>query len=208
MYIKEACVEGVYQALLAEQKGANRIELCGDLSVGGITPPLEVIKETKEKISIPIRVMIRPRGGNFVYSEDEFEIMKEQIRSCKILRVDGVVFGILKEDNTLDLNRIATLVKAALPMKVVIHKAIDETPDIIVALNDLLEIGGITTVLTSGGKPTATEGKAILKKMVSMSKEKLEILPAGSISNKNIEELHRSIKAKSYHGKKIVGELI
>ncbi len=208
MYIKEACVEGIDQSELAEEKGADRIELCGDLSVGGITPPLAIIKEIKEKTSIPIRVMIRPRGGDFVYSEEEFETMKQQINDCHMLKVDGVVFGVLKQDNTLDIDRITTLVHLAMPMKIVIHKAIDEVPDIIDALQELLKIDGITTVLTSGGKTTATDGKTILKKMVNMVDEKIEILPAGSITDKNIDVLHQFIKAKSYHGKKIVGNLI
>ncbi len=208
MYIKEACVEGIDQSVLAEEKGADRIELCGDLNVGGVTPPLEIVKETKEKINIPIRVMIRPRGGDFVYSEEEFERMKEQIRCCQMQKVDGVVFGVLKQDNTLDIDRITTLVHLAVPLKVVIHKAIDETPNIMYALQELLKIEGITTVLTSGGKTTAIEGKTVLKKMVDMAQEKIEILPAGSITDKNVNVLHQFIKAKSYHGKKIVGNLI
>ena len=207
MYIKEACVEGIHQALLAAQKGADRIELCGDLSVGGVTPSLEIIKAVKEKIPIPIRVMIRPRGGDFVYTEDEFEMMKAQIKYCHEQQVDGVVFGILKKDNSLDLKRIEALVKIAVPMKVVLHKAIDETPDIIKALKALLAIDGITAILTSGGKPTAEEGKIVLKNMVAIAGKKLEILPAGSITDKNVGELHRAIGATSYHGKKIIGNL-
>ena len=104
MFIREACVEGVHQALLAEQKGADRIELCGDLNVGGVTPSLEVIKEVKEKVGIPIRVMIRPRGGDFIYSKKEFELMKIQIQHCHMLKIDGVVFGVLKQDNSIDIN--------------------------------------------------------------------------------------------------------
>jgi len=127
MYIKEVCVESVEQALLAEQKGADRIELCGDLSVGGITPDFSIIQKVKEKLLIPIRIMIRPRGGDFIYSEKEFEMMKMQIMYCKKVNVEGVVFGILKQDNTLDIERIKGLVNIATPMKVVIHKAIDET---------------------------------------------------------------------------------
>ncbi|WP_109302399.1 copper homeostasis protein CutC [Aquimarina sp. AU474] len=204
MYIKEACVEGIHQAQVAEQNGAHRIELCADLSVGGITPPLDVISRVKKEIDIPIRVMIRPRGGDFVYSDDEFDLMKKQIRYCHMLKIDGVVFGILKRNNTLDIRRIKTLVELSLPMNIVIHKAIDETPNIIVALKKLLKIDGITSILTSGGKSTALEGKVILKNMVSMAKDTLEIVAAGSITDKNVGELHQFINSGSYHGKKIV----
>ncbi len=207
MFIKEACVERISQAQLAEQKGANRIELCGDLSVGGITPSLEIIIEAKEKIHIPIHVMIRPRGGDFVYSDDEFEEMKNQILDCHKSKVDGVVFGILKRDNTLDIDRITVLAQIAMPMAIVFHKAIDETPNIIKALYDLIKIEGITGILTSGGKTTAKEGKVILKKIVALAKNKVEIISAGSITNDNIQKLHQFIKGPSYHGKRIVGNL-
>ncbi|MCK8521007.1 copper homeostasis protein CutC [Aquimarina sp. D1M17] len=204
MVIKEACVEGIKQAQIAEQNGADRIELCGDLSLGGITPSLEVIQRVKHELDIPIRVMIRPRGGDFVYSDDEFELMKKQIQYCHMFSVEGVVFGILTKNNTLDIKRIKTLVKLALPMKVVIHKAIDDTPDILKALKKVLKIDGITAVLTSGGKHTAQEGKVVLKKMVNLAKGEIEIVAAGSITSKNVHELHEYINSGYYHGRKIV----
>ncbi len=206
-FLKEACVENVQQAILAEKKGADRIELCADLISGGISPSYQTVRKAKEKLSIPVRVMIRPRKGNFVYSEAEFETMKEYIRFCKKEKVDGVVFGILNLDNTLDIERIKELTAIAFPLDIVIHKAIDETPDIIKSLYQLIELDTITTVLTSGGKLSAKEGRYTLKEMIAISKNKIEILPAGSITNQNILELHQFLNASSYHGRKIVGNL-
>ena len=207
MFIKEACVEGIKQAQLAEQHGADRIELCGDLSLGGITPSLDEIKRVQSELEIPIRVMIRPREGDFVYSKKEFEIMKQQIMYCHRLNIEGVVFGILNKDNTLDTKRIKTLVKLALPMKVVIHKSIDETPDIMIALKKLLKIDGIHAVLTSGGKSTAHEGRIVLKDMVNIAEHALEIVAAGSITDENVGTLHQYINSGFYHGRRIVGNL-
>jgi len=206
MFLKEACVETGYQAQVAEKNGAHRIELCGDLSVGGITPDYFVVQQIKEKIKIPIHVMIRPRSGDFVYTKEEFELMKLQIQQFKNLGVEGVVFGILKRNSTLDIDKIKALVKLAIPMKIVVHKAIDETPDIIVALKELLEIDGITAVLTSGGALTAEKGKKTLKEMVTIAKNKLNIIAAGSITYNNLLELHQYINSGYYHGKKIVLE--
>jgi len=204
MFLKEACVETLEQALIAEKNGANRIELCGDLSVGGVTPKYDVLQQIQEKINIPIHVMIRPRSGDFIYTTEEFELMQHQIKQFKKLEIDGVVFGILNRNNTLDIQRIKTLVKLAKPLKIVIHKAIDETPDSITALKELMEIDGITAILTSGGKPTAEKGKAVLKEMVSIAKYKLNIIAAGSITDQNVQELHQYINSGCYHGKKIV----
>lgn len=207
MFIKEACVEGIKQAHIAEQNGADRIELCGNLSVGGVTPSLEIIERVKNELDIPIRVMIRPRGGDFVYSDDEFELMKKQIQYCHTLTIEGVVFGILNKDNTLDIARIKTLVQLALPMKIVIHKAIDETPDIMLALKKILKIDGITAVLTSGGQRTAQAGKVILKNMVRLAQNRIEIVAAGSITRKNVQELHQFINSGYYHGRRIVADI-
>ncbi|WBL22879.1 copper homeostasis protein CutC [Zunongwangia sp. HRR-M8] len=202
---KEACVESLEEALRAEAFGADRIELCANLALDGITPDRNVIQQAKEQVQIPIRVMIRPRAGDFVYSEDEFLRMKKDIEFCHQVGVEGVVFGILNTDNTLDLDRISTLVAHSKPLKVVIHKAIDETPDILKATEDLVKIDGISTILTSGGKTTAKEGISTLKEMLAIADKKLEIMPAGRITSSNLGEMHKCIGARAYHGRKIVG---
>ncbi|MEJ2112772.1 MAG: copper homeostasis protein CutC, partial [Flavobacteriaceae bacterium] len=199
-YIKEACVEGLQQAINAEIQGANRIELCSHLDLDGLTPDVSTIKEVKKQLSIPIRVMIRPREGNFVYYDKELSLMKEQINTCKEIGVEGVVFGVLNPDNRLNLEQIKMLTQFAFPLKVVIHKAIDLTPNVYESFQELMNINGVSTVLTSGGKPTAESGKEILKEIVDLAEDKIEVLPAGKIDNQNIAKLHQYIGAKAYHG--------
>lgn len=206
-FIKEACVENINQALKAEKKGANRIELCAHLNLGGITPSDELIVAAKHQLKIPVRIMIRPRGGNFVYSKEEFETMVTSIEFCKEVGVEGVVFGILNTANSLNLKEISTLAKIARPLEVVIHKAIDETPEPIEEARKLCEIEEITTVLTSGGEKTAFEGKEILREMIRICQNRIEIMPAGKITNINIQGLHHFLGAKAYHGKCVVGSL-
>ncbi|WP_417885002.1 copper homeostasis protein CutC [Zunongwangia sp.] len=205
-FIKEACVESLEEALKAEACGADRVELCANSALDGITPDRNTIQQVKEQLHIPIRVMIRPRAGDFVYSEDEFLRMKKDIEFCKQVGVEGVVFGILNTDNTLDLDRISTLVALSKPLKVVIHKAIDETPDILKATEDLVKIDGISTILTSGGKTTAEEGRANLECMINIAANLLEIMPAGKITRANLDQIHISVGANAYHGRRIVGE--
>ena len=205
-FIKEACVESLEEALKAERLGADRIELCADLSQDGITPDKEVIRKAKEQLLIPIRVMIRPRGGNFVYAKAEYNEMKQDVEFCKEIGVEGVVFGILNENKTLDIERISGLVEVAKPLKVVIHKAIDETPDILKATQELTNINGISTILSSGGKATAKDGILALKSMIDIAGNKLEIMPAGRVTYKNLDEIHKSVGAKAYHGRQIVGD--
>ena len=207
MYTKEVCVENLYEAIKAEELGADRIELCANLNVGGTSPAFELIQAVKAKLSIPIRVMIRPRGGDFCYSDSEIESMQSQIETCKRLQVEAVVFGISNPDKTLNIESIKDLAKKAYPLKVVIHKAIDETPDIVEACKNLISTEQITTILTSGGKKTAEEGLQILKSLVDLAKDKIEIMPAGKVTTYNIDKLHQHINSRAYHGKLIVGSL-
>lgn len=204
---KEVCVENLKEAVNAQQQGATRIELVAQYDVGGITPLRTLIEEVQKAVSIPIRVMIRPRAGDFYYAQQELDTMEKSIDLCKELNVEGVVFGVLKIDNTLDTAAIAKLTKRAFPLNVVIHKAIDATPDILVALHQLLELDGITTILTSGGKVNASEGATTLKELIRIASDKIEIMAQGDISSANFEELHRVISANAYHGKYIVGDI-
>jgi len=205
--ILEACVESYEQAVLAEKKGANRIELCGDLSVGGITPDFDLTKKLVAELSIPIMVMVRPRGGNFVYSDNELEQMKNSILTFKKIGVAGVVFGILNDDFTINLEQTKELTDLAKPLKVTFHKAIDRTSDLIQALDNLLTIKKIDKILTSGGQPTALEGKDILKEMIVNAAGKITILSAGKITVDNLDLIHQEIGGLEYHGRKIVGDL-
>lgn len=206
-FIKEACVGNLQEAINAEKKGADRIELCANLEVGGTTPSKKLIAEAVQKLSIPIRVMIRPRGGDFHYQEEEVTLMKNSIEYCKEIGVEAVVFGLLRVDHSIDIEKTAELIRFAQPLEVVIHKAIDATPDPVEALRELTALEGITTVLTSGGKPTAHEGRKNLKKMIEIAGDRFEVMPGGKVTDKNVQELHQYLQASVYHGKRIVGEL-
>ena len=199
----EACVGCYEEAKRAEMRGADRIELCDNLEEGGTTPSYGTIYLAKKNINIPISVIIRPRGGNFV---DEFEIMKKDIIICKELGVETVVFGILNKNNTIDIDRTRELVDLAQGLKVTFHMAFDEIYDKFKALEQLISIG-VDRVLTKGGKDCAEEGKVVLKELVEKSKGKVIILVGGKVTYKNYKTLSEFIGCKEVHGSKIVGDL-
>ena len=201
--IKEACVESFEKALEAQSNGANRIELCENLAVGGTTPSYGTVKICLEKLNIPIFPMIRARGGNFVYSKDEIEIMKEDIKIFKELGVKGVVLGCLTSDNKIDLELTKELVDLAYPMEVTFHKAIDEILNPLDYMDDLVNIG-IKRILTSGGEATALEGKDLINEMIKKSNGRLKIVVAGKVTKENLNRLSNLISADEFHGKLIV----
>ena len=201
--IKEACVESFEKALEAQSNGANRIELCENLAVGGTTPSYGTVKICLEKLNIPIFPMIRARGGNFVYSKDEIEIMKEDIKIFKELGVKGVVLGCLISNNKIDLELTKELVDLAYPMEVTFHKAIDEIQNPLDYIDDLVNIG-IKRILTSGGKATALEGKDLINEMIKKSNGRLKIVVAGKVTKENLNGLSNLISANEFHGKLIV----
>lgn len=205
--IREACVESLDEALLAAERGANRLELCSDLDQDGLTPATELIDEVYSAIQIPLRVMIRPRAGNFVYTEKEIKKMLQAIERCKLIGVDGVVIGVLDYQNELDSERMNVLSEAAAPLKVTMHKAIDLSPDPLKVLAALLKIPGITGVLTSGGAATAEGGMPVLQQMIEAAAGNLEIIAAGKVTSENLAYLHEQLGAMAYHGRKIVGDL-
>ena len=201
--IKEACVESFEKALEAQNNGANRIELCENLAVGGTTPSYGTVKVCLEKLDIPIFPMIRARGGSFVYSKDEIEIMKEDIKIFKELGVKGVVLGCLTSDNKIDLEFTKELVDLAYPMEVTFHKSIDEILNPLDYIDDLVNIG-IKRILTSGGKATALEGKDLINEMIKKSNGRLKIVVAGKVTKENLNGLSNLISADEFHGKLIV----
>ena len=198
--IKEACVESFEKALEAQSNGANRIELCENLAVGGTTPSYGTVKICLEKLNIPIFPMIRARDGNFVYSKDEIKIMKEDIKIFKELGVKGVVLGCLTSDNKIDLEFTKELVDLAYPMEVTFHKSIDEILNPLDYIDDLVNIG-IKRILTSGGKATALEGKDLINEMIKKSNGRLKIVVAGKVTKENLNGLSNLISADEFHGK-------
>jgi copper homeostasis protein len=204
----EACVENLDQALLAERKNADRIELCGRLDLGGITPPREMIISSVKQLSIPTKIMIRPRGGNFIYSDPEVELMISDIIFCKKNGIGEIVLGALTDKGEVDLPLISSLSSLADPMKVTFHKAIDDVNDYMRSLEELSTLKTIESVLTSGTRKNAILGKPLLKNAIEIFSDTLSIIAAGSITNENIEKVHAELGAKEYHGKRIVGDLI
>ena len=201
--IKEVCVESFQEAVIVEMAGATRIELCDNLSAGGTTPSYGTIIQAISKIKVPVMVMIRPRGGDFCYSEDELEIMRRDIQVCRKLGVYGVVFGLLNQDNTIDIEGTAELVRLAKPMQVTFHKAIDDTLDMLLSTRQLKRIG-INRILSSGGCATALEGSNTLLKMIEIANDEISIIVAGKVTYENFEDIQKLIPSKEYHGRRLV----
>ena len=205
--IKEACVETFEEALLAEQKGANRIELCSDLANDGLTPSFSEMKKTCENLAIPVMIMIRPRAGNFVYTEDEIRQMKNEIDLAKRSGASGVVFGLLTKHNKIDIKNTALLANYSKPLPVTFHKAIDQLNDPVEGVRQLIKLENIKRILSSGGKETAKEGNETIRKMIKTAGNKIIILVAGKVSSSNVHEIQKNTGARELHGRKIVGAL-
>lgn len=194
----EIAVETLQSALAAERAGANRIELCSNLAVGGVTPDVALLKAVREQIQIPIFVMARPRGGNFVYSELEFEEMQEAVALAKNESADGVVLGILKPDNHVDVVRTRELVAMARPLPVTFHRAFDETADQMEAMEDVIRTGA-ARILTSGGKATAPAGAEAISSLIAASRGRIQIMPGAGITGANIAEVAERTRATEFH---------
>lgn len=184
----EACVDSVEACVAAERGGAGRLELCDDLVEGGTTPSLGMIAECMKRVRIPINVMIRPRGGEFLYSRAELAVMRRDITAAKKLGVHGVVFGMLMPDGTMDAALMRELVRLARPLSVTCHRAIDVTPDPLAALDTLIRLG-VDRVLTSGQRETALEGAGIIRQMVARARGRIVILAGCGIDGRNARAL-------------------
>ncbi len=189
-------------ALFAQENGADRVELCAEMHLGGTTPKIETIKKTKENLSIDVYVMIRPRGGNFVYSKEEFQQMKSEIEKIKNLNVNGFVFGILNEDSAINIEQNTELVNLAKPIPCTFHRAFDEVDNYKSALEDVISCG-FATILTSGTFSNVMEGKEVLKELVLQANNRIIIMPGGGLRSKNISELDKLVNAAFYHSSAI-----
>ncbi len=205
--IKEACVETLEEAKLAEKRGANRIELCSDLANDGLTPSFELMKKAITELRIPVMTMARPRAGNFVHTKEEVEQMKKDIDAAKKAGAAGVVFGLLTPGNKIDIENTRILAEYAKPLPVTFHKAIDELENPVDGVKELLKIDNIKRILTSGGKPTALEGQKIIREMIKIAGDKITILVAGKVLDSNVSEIQKIIGTEELHGRRIVGEL-
>ena len=189
-------------AIIAQNTGADRVELCADMLVGGTTPTIEIIKQAREHLNIDLYIMIRPRGGNFVYSDSEFEQMKSEIEAIKKLGVNGFVFGILKDDNTINIEQNLELVELAKSFPCTFHRAFDEILDYEKALENVISCG-FSTLLTSGTFPNVMEGKYVLKQLVIQANNRIEIMPGGGLRSTNVLELNEMVNTNWYHSSAI-----
>ena len=199
--IEIACFN-LESALIAQKAGADRVELCADMLVGGTTPIIETIQQARKHLTIDLYVMIRPRGGNLVCSEAEFEQMKLEIETIKKLGVNGFVFGILNKDKTINIEQNKVLVELANPFPCTFHRAFDEVLDYQQALEDVISCG-FSTILTSGTFPNVMEGKEVLKQLVNQANSRIEIMPGGGLRSTNISELNEMVDANWYHSSAI-----
>ena len=207
-FVLEACVETIQQGLLAEKNHADRIEFCQKLDLGGITPDYDLIRIAINQMKIPVKIMIRPRGGDFIYSDSEIDRMKYDIKYCKSLGVQEVVLGALNKNGGVDYRLTQMLANLAVPMKVTFHRAIDSVNNFMSSLKTLSTMKNIDSVLTSGTKENALAGKDYIKLASEEFSGALNIIAAGSITNTNLKEIHSELNIGEYHGKKIVGDLI
>ena len=183
---------------LAQKAGAHRIELCDNPGEGGTTPSYGFIKAARQILTIDLFTIIRPRGGDFFYSDEEFKIMKTDIKVCKDLGCDGVVFGILNDDATIDKVRCKILVQLAYPMSVTFHRAFDRVTEPSQALEDVIECG-FERILTSGFYSTAMEGADNLKKLIQVADERIIIMPGSGVRSSNIGELAKTTSTIEFH---------
>lgn len=204
-YILEVCVDSVESAISAYNGGATRIELCSNLVIGGTTPDLELFKTIRNHIQIPINVMIRPRYGDFCYTEYEHEIMCRQVENFKNEGADAVVIGSLNIDGTLNEKQMKELIKEAGQCKITLHRVFDMCKDYFQTMEEAIKLG-VDTILTSGGKQNCIVGAETIRNLVEQAEGRIEILVGAGVSQNNIAELIKRTKTKSFHmsGKTII----
>jgi copper homeostasis protein len=200
----EAAVESLESAVAAEGDGAGRIELCADLSVGGTTPSADLISAVLEKTQLPVFVMIRPRGGSFVYSGAEIAVMTRDIERARTMDIGGIVTGVLEPDGGVDVDRTRSLVDSAAGLPVTFHRAFDRTRNLSDALELLIEIG-VSRVLTSGGAPTALEGALVISALVTQARGRITILAGGGVRDHNVRDVVARTGVGEVHARDVRG---
>jgi copper homeostasis protein len=203
----EICVGDVASAVSAEAGGADRVELCDNLGAGGTTPSFGAIAETCRRLHIPVHVLIRPREGDFLYSEPELAVMRQDIEIAKSLGAAGVVAGVLSSDGTIDREQLAALVALSRPLSFTFHKAFDQTRDLLESLDWLIALG-VDRVLTSGGQPTALRGVETLSRLVDRARERIAIMAGGQLDLDNIEAVIRESRVDEVHLGSAVSQIL
>lgn len=188
----------IESCVAAQQRGADRIELCDNFSEGGTTPSYGFIKKARKKLSIELYVMVRPRGGDFLYSDEEFQIMIQDITLCKSSGCDGIVLGLLMSSGNIDKEKSRILIEYAYPLGVTFHRAFDRAKDPFQALEDIIEIG-CERILTSGQKPKAMEGIELISQLIQTADDRIIIMPGSGVNSENIKELSNKTGAVEFH---------
>ncbi|XP_067858108.1 copper homeostasis protein cutC homolog isoform X1 [Heptranchias perlo] len=196
--LMEVCVDSVESAVNAERGGASRIELCSSLMEGGTTPSIGLLQVIKRYVNIPVFAMIRPRGGDFFYSDSEIEVMKADIKLAKANGVDGTVFGALTEDGRVNAEVCMELIAESRPLPVTFHRAFDMVHDPTVALECLISLG-FERVLTSGCDSTALEGLPTIRHLVEQAKRRIIVVPGGGITERNVQRILEGSAAREFH---------
>jgi copper homeostasis protein len=194
----EICVGDIASAIAAESGGADRVEICDNLAVGGTTPSAGSIVESCRRLQIPVHVLIRPRAGDFIYSESELAVMRHDIMVAKAAGAAGVVLGVLTHEAAIDRELTAELVALARPLDVTFHKAFDQTREPLEALDILINMG-VDRVLTSGGRPTALEGIETLTRLVDRAGDKIAVMAGGRLNTDNLETVIRQSHVREVH---------
>lgn len=194
----EICVDSVESAIAAEQGGADRIELCSALDVGGLSPGKELIEAVRSSVLLDVSVMIRPRGGDFVYRPDEIEAMRREIDSARASGADGVVLGTLREDGEINIEDLRRLIDQAWPMQVTFHRAFDISPSPCHSLERVIEAGA-NRILTSGGATEALKGASGLSHLVHTAQRRIAIMAGGGVRAENVRQLVRASNVKEIH---------
>ena len=196
--VLEICVDSLASAIAAESGGAQRIELCSALAEGGITPSLGLLRAVRARVSIGVHVMIRPRGGDFLYSDDEVSIMRTDIALARDAGAAGVVFGFLTQDGDVDLERTRALVELARPMEVTFHRALDMTRNPEAALEDVIRAGA-DRVLTSGAESTALLGRQRIGALVRAGGDRIKIMAGGGVRAANVQDIAKDSGVRDFH---------
>jgi len=197
-YKLEVCLDSAESAIIADKAGADRVELCENLFGGGTTPSAGTIRITRESVTLGLHVIIRPRPGDFCYTDTEFKVMLEDIKYCRTIGVDGIVIGILKKDGTVDLERNAALIREAGPMSVTFHRAFDVTADPYKALEDIIQLG-CHRILTSGQEASVLEGADLIRDIIKKAGGRIIIMPGGDITERKLQKVIKETGASEYH---------